>query len=342
MATTTSIRKFRVRTLSAAATVQEVDLDFALAAMRRDYSNLSSRIRTLTHSVVCECEGVQLRLHFPAFRQGSATVHELVEAISLYLMPFCMPRSEVNQLDKQYGTIKVDDFRLKHAQLSEKARSLFIRANRATNRSGEAGELLLYLLTEWILGAPQIIAKMSLKTNREMPVHGSDGVHVRYDASNSRLILYWGESKLYGDVGDAIAAAVKSVTEALNPEKMQHEIDLIQRNISFSGLDDKSKDALLRHLDPFDDTYNNRHDVITCLIGFDFDAYTSITAKDGDDAEKHFSALAQAKLEKLAPTLAAALKKAKLDNQPIELFFFPVPAVQDLRDIFQTKIGWQP
>jgi len=320
----------------------QTDLEAALAAMRCDYSKLSARIRALDHTVVCECEGVELRLHFPALRQGKATVQELTDAIAHYLVPFCLPRSQVQAVDAQYQKVTANEFRLLASKLSEEAKALFIRANKLTNRNGEAGELLLYLLTEWILGAPQLIAKMSLKTNREMPVHGSDGVHVRYCAETSRLLLYWGESKLYAKVGDAITSAITSISEALDPEKMKHEIDLVKRNIDFAGLDAASKEALLKYLDPFEEAYNERHDVITCLIGFNFAAYASISAADGDKAEAKLIKEAQDALAGLAPGLVKALKAAKLDTHPIELFFFPVPSVQELRDLFQAKIGWQP
>lgn len=43
-------------------------------------------------------------------------------------------------------------------------------------REASVDELLLFLLTEWILGAPQVIAKLALKTNPQMPVHGADVV----------------------------------------------------------------------------------------------------------------------------------------------------------------------
>ena len=38
----------------------------------------------------------------------------------------------------------------KHSQLLERAKALFKSAHIATNRNGEAGELLLYLFTESI------------------------------------------------------------------------------------------------------------------------------------------------------------------------------------------------
>jgi hypothetical protein len=318
----------------------EVDLEAAVAALRKDYSKLSARIRELTHAVVCDSHGVVIRLHFPAFRQSQPTIHELIEAIVHYLAPFALPRSECKAVDDLYREVDVEEFKTKFAELLERAKALFIRANKTTHRNGEAGELLLYLLTEWIIGAPQLIAKMSLKTNPQMPVYGADGVHVRYSREDKRLLLYWGEAKLHADVGSAISAAVQSIVEALLPDKMQHEIELVKRNIDFSGLDEQEREALLKYLDRFDETYNERHDVTTALIGFDYAGFTAVSKLDPSKAEAEFKVLARKKLTELAPTLATSLKDAGLEGRPVELFFFPVPSVADLRDIFQNKIGW--
>lgn len=317
------------------------DLETAVAGLRKDYSKLNARIRVLSHTVTCECSGVVLRLHFPAFRQSKPTIQELIDAIFHYLVPFALPRSAVKALDDQYGKIEPDDFKLRHSQLLENAKSLFIRAHKATKRNGEAGELLLYLLTEWILEAPQLIAKMSLKTNREMPVYGADGVHVRYSKSKGRLHLFWGESKIHADVGSAISQAVDSITNALDPDKLKHEIDLVQRNIDFSGLDKVEREALLKYLDPFEEAYNERHDITTALIGFDFDGFSDVEQLDPDQAEAKFVELAGKKLKELAPKLASVLKTAGLQKHPLELFFFPVPSVRIFRDLFQKKIGWK-
>lgn len=319
---------------------KDTSLELAIAALRADYKKLASRIRVLNKTVKCEHDGITIRLNYPSFRQGSATIPELIDAIAHFLTPFCLPRSETDVVDALYGKIDVGDFKIRCAQLSEEAKDLFKRAQKATNRNGEAGELLLYILTEWILEAPQLIAKMSLKTNPQMPVHGSDGVHVRYDADIAKLVLYWGESKLYADVTSAIKAAVNSIATSLQPNKIKHELNLVKRNISFAGLTEDAKDALLKHLDPFDETYNNRIDIITCLIGFDFDGFGEITAADGDKAETKFATLFTQKLTELAPVISAAIKKSKLDEATIEMFFFPMPSAQVFRDLFQNKIGW--
>jgi hypothetical protein len=182
---------------------------------------------------------------------------------------------------------------------------------------------------------------MSLKTNPRMPVHGADGIHVRYSEKDQKLLLYWGESKLHANVDNAIAAAAKSISEALEPDKLKHEIDLVQQNISFSGLQPAEKEALLRYLNPFEEKYNERLDVTTCLVGFNFDGFAKVAAVDPKQAEAEFRSLAEAELAKVAPRLAKALTDKGLATQPIEIFFLPLPSVSDFRDLFQGKIGWK-
>ncbi|MGF6347883.1 HamA C-terminal domain-containing protein [Variovorax sp. W2I14] len=318
----------------------EKSLAAALAALQRDFSTLSPRIRQVSHQVSCQCESVNLHLHFPAIRQGKATIDDLVQVLSDHLIPFCTPRSEVDSLKKQYGVVDAMEFGRLHQKLIESAKSLFKKANRATNRNGEAGELLLYLMTEWILDAPQLVAKMSLKTNSEMPIHGSDGIHVKYCASTSRLLFYWGESKIYKNINEAIKAAAKSIKEALQPEKLEHELQLVQTNISLSGIPKDARDTLLEYLNPYSENSNSKHDISTCLIGFDYEGFGDAKIKSGKASEADFRSMAVEKLKEISPLISQALIDAELENHPMEIFLFPVPSVQKLRDIFQAKIGW--
>lgn len=311
----------------------------ALAGLRRDYSKLSPRVRELTHSIKSDCDEHSIRLHYPAFRQSQATVKELVDAIVHFVTPFCLPRSEIQDLQSKFEELSFDDVMFEMSRLSQRALDLFKKAQAANNRNGEAGELLLYLLTEWVLSAPQILAKMSLKTNSQMPVHGADGVHVSYSESEGVLNLYWGESKLYSDVGEAMRSAGVSISEGLKAEKLDHEIDLVRRNLDLSGLAFEAKQALLKYLDPFDETYNRRHDIVTCLIGFDFNGFAAVQSF-GVNAEDEFKVLAESELASLSQRLNAVVKKHSLEYKKMEIFFFPLPSVSHMRELFQSRIGW--
>jgi len=320
-------------------TLDQIDIESFVAALQRDYSKLSIRIRELLHTVKCEHEGVTLRLHFPALAQGRSTIWEMVAVILDYMTPFALHRSQIEEVKAQYGKLSPDDYRIKCERLQREAIDQYVRAQKQANKNGEAGELLLFILTEWILKAPQLLAKLPLKTNRDVASHGTDGIHVGYLPETNTLCTYWGEAKLYADVDRAIASAVKSIKKAIQPESTEYELALVSRHLSTTGLSEKEKSLLVSFLNPFEhENYNRRVNVMTCLVGFDFDAYKSINANTN---EQQFGELAREKLQELAPRFAKALKSAGIKNQLIELFFLPVPSVQDLRDRFQSKIGWK-
>jgi hypothetical protein len=86
-------------------------------------------------------------------------------------------------------------------------------------------------------------------------------------------------------------------------------------------------------------SYNERHDVATCLVGFNFDGFGKLVKLDPDKAEAQFRSLAEAELAKIAPALAKVLTDADLETQPIEIFFFPRSARQLARSVRQRDLG---
>lgn len=314
-----------------------IDLEAAFQALGKDWSRLSHRLQTLEHDVTTPCSRPTLRLHYPTLRDAKATVHDLIKVVTLYLPHFCLPRADVEEIYALKATMSDMDFHAALTALGRRARELFIRANAAANRTGEAGELLLHLLTEWLLEAPQIVAKMSLKTSAAMPVHGSDGIHARFLPATGQLMVYSGEAKLHAKVGDAIGSAIGSIVEALTPEKIDHELQLVRKDVKLTGLDPSAQAELLRFLDPLEPRSNDRIEAVTCLIGFDFAAYADLDPCADPDAAFRAHALAQ--LGKAAASFAATMTKAGLDDRTVELFLLPLPSVADLRVRFQAFIG---
>ena len=321
--------------------MSQTDLETALAALEKNWKPLAVRIKTVEHEVATSCSHLTLRLHFPAFRERESTVNDLVEVISKYLARFCLPRKQLAETYAKKATLSDDDYHLELTRLDHEAASLFIRGNRLANKNGEGGELLLYLMTEWILQAPQIIAKMSLKTNRQVPAHGSDGIHVKYDAAAGKLVIFSGEAKLQKSISKAIRSAVESIGNALNAEQISHELALIKRNLDLSGLDETAKAALVEYINPFGSSSNARIEAVTCLIAFDFKAFEKIRASaNNDDPEAAFAVAARKAIARVAPIIARALTDAGLSNRHMELFLFPLPSTDAFRTLFQNRIGW--
>ncbi len=312
-------------------------LKSAIAAMQGDHSGLAARIRTLEPACTSSHTRTRIRLHYLAFRDGKSTPDELINALEPKLVGFCLPRTEINETLGPIDTLTQQQVLERISALVGRARRLFIKTRVATGRSGEAGELLLYLLTEWMLAAPQLIAKMSLKTNSQMPVHGSDGIHVRFDESEQILLLFWGEAKVHQSIKQAIGAATTSMATFFR-DQLAAEIMLVKSHHHMADLSSEAREALLGYLDPYSEKSNSRKDISTCLIMFDFDRALEEHAPEHREAA--FRAGLLSAIEAAVAEFDAAATAAGLDQHNVELFFLPVPSVEDFRRAFQKLIGW--
>lgn len=144
------------------------------------------------------------RTHFVVKNgNGNPRIEDLAKVLSERVIDYCIPRSRIKEAE---AVLRETGSSSAFFRLGTEARDLFSRMQ----RSGEGGELLLYALLEYIIGAPQILCKMALKTNSQMHVHGSDGVHAKF-LPNGNLALYWGESKLHANPSSAIDSCFKSI-----------------------------------------------------------------------------------------------------------------------------------
>jgi hypothetical protein len=331
--------------VSAEAALDEAAFDPAelkglLAALTREHHDLGVRVRTLSHAAKSANSGVALHGHYLAFRSGVPTVEEFIDLLTTKIISFCMSRKSINDASASWKDLSDQKKIEKVLALRNKAVEMFKKAQKSTNRNGEFGELITYLLIEYVLKAPQLVAKMSLKTNRQMPVHGSDGIHFSFDEATGGLTLLWGESKCYASVTKAISEAVKSVAENLEHEKMKHELFLIEQHGDLSAFPEAGQKAILSFLDPYDENYNKRIDRSVILIAFDFQRFADMNALKPSEVEAAFETALRAELVECANRLDGHLKTHGIEHHALDVFFLPVPSIGDLRAGFQDKIGW--
>lgn len=117
-----------------------------------------------------------------------------------------------------------------------KAIELLRQANKPEDdgAGGELGEMLLYLFLEQKLNAPKLLSKVELKTAKNQYVFGSDGVHL-LPLGDKMFQLVLGESKIKGDLKDAVDDAFKSIQKVSNDTG--NEIRLIERNVLAESFD---------------------------------------------------------------------------------------------------------
>ena len=205
-------------------------------------------------------------------------------------------------------------------------------------KTGEGGELLLYLLAERFLGLPQVLCKMDLKTDSRMHYHGADGVYasVRQDGV---LKLFWGESKVYADATTAVRDCLKSLAPFLlepDNEDSSRERDLVLLSDK-ADLNDPNLTAAFRKY--FDKTspFSNRVEYCgVALIGFDASFYPP-------DSQKAVAAqlvvAAKQELEKWKIRVSSRISSEKLEQFDIQFFCVPIPSADGFREAFPQCTG---
>lgn len=124
-----------------------------------------------------------------------------------------------------------------------KAIELLRQANNPNDNGagGELGEILLYMFLENKLNAPKLLSKVELKTSYNQYVFGSDGVHL-LQIDNKTFQLVFGESKMKGELSNAIDEAFKSIEKVSIDSS--NELRLIEKNILSESFDEETTEYI--------------------------------------------------------------------------------------------------
>ena len=290
------------------------DLDAHLAAT-------SERVLDSTRTTV-RCHFLRLDAH------GRPRLEPLVRYLVTLVVDYAIPRSQIEAAHKattSRGSTKAI------VELHTKAISLFTDLK----KTGEGGELLLYALLEHLLGVPQILCKMSLKTNASMHIHGVDGVHAAVDKKSGNLCIYWGESKLYQSIGSGVKECFESLAKFLHSDgstvsPAERDISLVRDQADLNDPD--AQLAIKAFLNP-DSILNNKVEYRgACLVGFDFDKYPSAT--QAMTVEELKKTVEEAAVEWRNHIREKLTDPHKLTAFSIEVFLVPFPSVEEFRKAF--------
>lgn len=291
-------------------------------------SSLISFLPAFENAVTVQGTSTLVRTHFIAHdANGTPAVEQLAGAMASATMDFCIPRSKIERALEEY---QVTRSTAAIVSLEEQARNLFVKSE----GSGEGGELLLFLLMERVLQRPQLISKMALKTNTEVHVHGSDGIHASL-ADDEVLDIYWGESKLYKSSSEAFRDCFESIAPYLRPDgdsRRKQDLLLVRDHLNVTQIE------LAAHLlEYFDETNEKTLNVRwngVCLVGFDHCNYPNVAALD----ETQQQAVSKA-VSRWHKTVGTRLKEFEIVGVNIDLFCIPMPDVADLRARVLKRMG---
>jgi len=216
-------------------------------------------------------------------------------------------------------------------ELRDEARQFF----RDEQRSGEAGEMLLYFLLEAVLKAPQMVAKISLKTNPNVETLGSDGIHMKWDDEDDVLDLYFGEAKLYRDLDKAAAEAVKSIEKFHANSMEEFELRLVTRHFKHAA--GPTRDAILGYVNrgTASETVRINH---ACMLGYDWDAYSTLRDGNVDVMIEQFRSRYESERPRIEAILNNRFSQFREKQLRFEIFIVPFTSVDDFRKAFLESL----
>jgi len=296
---------------------------------RQDTRSLGAQLTVVGDAFALAETNTTCRCRFVALDgNGRPLVDALAKRLAAQVVDFCIPRSRIMEAHAFWTATGSTE---KVIQLQQEARALFTELT----KSGEGGELLLYLLLEIELGLPQLLCKMPLKTNSQMHVHGTDGVHGKL-LNDGRLALYWGEAKLYEDVGSAI----RNCFDDLAPYLLDDGDGASQRDLLLArGHIDAGNAQLTTALRRFfeSDTLESTRLTVrgAALVGFDLDEYPNPFEADGSTIVAEISTAIDGWNDKVRSRVVSN----KIDSFEIEVFCIPVPSVVALRAALRKHLS---
>lgn len=311
----------------------------AMKDLLKDHSGLGIRLKEVPFNWTSGMHRLTGSFHYITFADGVPTVQEFVEYLYDCLIPYCLPKAKVNEALSGID-LKADYTRI--VRLHDDARSLFIRAKNQLESGGEPGELILYALLEWVLKAPRLVSKMYLKTNNNMPVHGTDGIHLGYDEKNDLLTIYFGESKIYQNFSGAADAAFKSMSELLaNAGQISREIEILNNLSDLASLPPAFQNKIRDYINPYSksELTLQKRVVHACLLGFEYNAYKRILKMKPEQVASTF----EDKYKQRIASACRVIERRYVDRLPVttnlHLFLLPFPSLSTFRSAFYAKLG---
>ena len=172
-----------------------------------------------------------------------------------------------------------------------------------------------------------------------MPVHGTDGIHARFDSQKNKLTIYWGESKCHKTLNSALSDALNSIKEFIRSGQEKREIAIVSDHMDLGELGAEAEEAIIKYLDPYTPQSNDRRTVFSCLLVFKYPCEEMPELRD-EEIEGWYVSQIDAMVKGFIMGIKDKVKRKRLNTKRFEFFLVPVPSEVAFRNGFQRRIGW--
>lgn len=311
------------------AEITGAELDAILSG---DPEELGVHLHLVERDIMIDGQNVKVYCHcLTTDGNGKVKIKRLAEFLRYAAADYAIPRTRVEEArarDTKFRSTSAV------AALHEKAKAVFTDLA----KSGEGGEMLLFLFAERFLGIPHVLCKMDLKTDSRMHYHGADGVYASV-SDDGKLKLFWGESKVYKDPTDAIRDCLSSLAPFLIEEDhlgSSRERDLVLLSDKADLGNPELSAAFRRFFDTSSPLSNRVEYCGVALVGFDADFYPD---DDKKGVLEDIVEAAKVGLEGWSTSLGRRLTAERLQHFDIHFLFLPLPSVDKFREAFLEAMG---
>lgn len=292
-------------------------------------ADFSTCLDVIEHSHQISGIDTTLRFHHFKFNANKQPmIKALANTLYSYIIDYCLSAKNRNEkLSNRQAAI-----------LTKEARKLFRHpeiTDESPDKTGEAGETLLYFLMEAVLDAPQIVAKMELKTNHKDEVKGSDGIHAKWNDELNIVDFYFGEAKLYKKVASAIDSALQSISDFHDIKMYEHEFSMVTKHFKYA---DESIKEQVSNLFIHGEAGSGVRVNHSCLIGYDFNGYETCSGKNHIEIEKNFRDLFINDSIRITSLLQNKFDKFNKKHLAFDVFMIPFPSVVEFRNAFNEAL----
>lgn len=294
--------------------------------LKEDYD---SCIDMIEHEHKLSSVKANLRFHhFKFSANGMPMVNNVAEMLYNYIVDFCISaKNREGELNTR-----------QYARLVKEARDLFRHPNIGygnNDKTGEAGEALLFFLMEAVLDAPQVVAKMELKTNSNDEVKGSDGIHIKWCERDNVVDFYFGEAKLYQKISSAMDSALTSINAFHDDEMYKHEFSMVTKHFKYANENIRKEVASLISLGEPSENVRLNH---ACLIGYDWKGFNELIADSEHPLSHQFRDKFKEDFPRIVSLIEDKFSKFKYKHLRFDVFFIPFLSVSEFRNAFNKAL----
>ena len=306
-------------------------------ALEFDPKGLEALLPSVTYAWKAKDLTVEGCFHYVLLRDGVPCFPQLLGLMIERIPYFCLTRKDRKSFGDKFDATRDYGHIIR---MQEKAKKLLIRSTGSAKTLGEPGEMLLFLLMEGMLKAPQMACKMFLKTSEEMPVHGADGTHLKYDPASDTITVYWGESKLYQQLSNALDKVCESITEFTTDKggKTPKDRDVSILCDHMNTDDAATRDAIAKYFDPYEPQFKKMVDVYSCFVGFDFGYFEKLKKVPKAQAEAAFQKEYLDRVGEACKLFEDKIKTNNMHTLRFHFFLIPFESVEKFRADYLAKL----